>query len=383
MADTDDVQIGDDVGIDIITLGNAFRDNIPKSQRDIRIMVGKEVTRDLILQAIRKISPGPDDAVVFAYAGHGLFDKGMVQGRQKGQALQLHHPGARPSMVTVSVAEKMAPVKIDASKLLYRSEILAELNRKPCRLKVVWTDCCTTFVRIKSMVNREMMQSAPSMDVGPPPAIPLQPLFDQLFFKERGVVDLGSSAPGEMAYGDGRDGGYGTLVLCQYLTSNRTQRMKWNQVFDQVKGRLAAHFKQKYPTGADRASFGLAKQQTQTLHRFSVAPKPVQPPPPRGIRFGITVAEDSQGRGLTITAVAPNTPTQKIPARQVNAVVNGQAVVGELNVGDIITHINGAAVRTNASFNQAVDRSGKRMSFRILNSSGGYAPLDCTVDLSY
>ncbi len=364
VADTDDPQIGKDVQIDQSRLATCFEYNVPISQLSTHQLTGPDVTVANIVGTIRGLNVQPDDCIVFAYAGHGLFDQTAMNGQPRGHALQVTHPGPQTAPATLAIAESSIAVNVDASRLLYRSQLIDELNRKRARLVVNWTDCCTTFVEI---TNRPYASIAPAENVV------LSPLFQELFFTHGGMIDLCGSAPGEMAWGDQLSGGYATYAFCNFLTENKDTPMSWTEVFYGVRKQLATSFQSKYPRGADRSPFGLPNQTSQTLHRFGWAIPS---------RLGLSVADDPAGRGVVVTSVDGDA-NNLVPARRVSTVINGQAVVGMMSVGDIITMINGIPVRTELEFVRELNKSGRMMSFSVLNSDDNFSPLECSVELAF
>lgn len=72
-----------------------------------------------------------------------------------------------------------------------------------------------------------------------------------------------------------------------------------------------------------------------------------------------------------------------VPARKVNTILNGKAVVGRMSIGDIITHINTVPIRTEQEFVRELEKSGRQMSFSILNKDDNFTPLDCSVELAF
>jgi S1-C subfamily serine protease len=65
-------------------------------------------------------------------------------------------------------------------------------------------------------------------------------------------------------------------------------------------------------------------------------------------------AANHEGIGVRITAIAPNSPASR----------------AGFNVGEIITAINGGAVRNEATFSDAVDNSARTMSVTLRNENG-------------
>lgn len=395
VADTDDAdqngnrtQVARDVQKDLTNINRRFSLNVPYEQLKVYELKGKQVTRDGILRAIRRVPSTSDDAIVFAYGGHGLFDKSRVNGREKGHALKLYHGGGTKRLVTISLGG--ISFQEDQSKLLYRSELLREIQKKPARFKFIWTDCCNTEVTIKGADTGGAMAARSGNTV----AAKLSPLFKSLFMDSKGIVDLATSAPGEMAYGENPPsrGGIATVALCAFLRDNRKRTLSWDDAFIILKQKIGAGFTQHYPKGFSRASLGLSTQKTQTLHRFKwQLGSGSQPSTRKGPRFGVRVQADPQGRGVVITEIARDTADYKVPARKVSAidaqgrilVVNGVEQTGELDLGDIITHINGVRVRTEAKYAAEVDKSGQLMRFKILNAKGNYSSVALRVQLRW
>jgi len=150
---------------------DAFYAHVPKEQLvvyNFRGWPGPDIGHDLsdlhnkLITAIRNCPAGPDDTVVFFYSGHGAYDP------QRGHFLQMP----------------------DRENVLYRKVIAQEIQRKGVRLAVVITDSCNMPVnRGFGGVSRAYIL--------PPEKI--TPLFDELFMKPAGLVDINSAAEGEFA----------------------------------------------------------------------------------------------------------------------------------------------------------------------------------------
>jgi hypothetical protein len=131
--------------------------------------LGPDVHADLagldqkILEAIERCPAGPRDTIFVYYSGHGAHDS-------KGHFL----------------------VMPDGTARLYRDQILSKLEQKKPRLAVLMTDSCSTQAPVGIGAGTSAMFMAPDR---------ISPLFDNLFLKSRGVVDLNSSSEGEIAIG--------------------------------------------------------------------------------------------------------------------------------------------------------------------------------------
>ena len=168
-------------GHQLVMYNNPISDYPDGSSRKIAVpWEGPDMRRDLvdlkdkILTAIDRCPSGPNDTIILFYTGHGARD-------EKGHFL----------------------VMPDGTTRLHRKTILERIARKKPRLAVLLTDSCNL--------------SVPS-GMGPPaaaqlmPAERMSPLFESLFVRSRGVVDINSSSEGEVSIG-AIGGGLMTLSL--------------------------------------------------------------------------------------------------------------------------------------------------------------------------
>ena len=130
--------------------------------------------KDKILEAIDNCPNGPNDTIIVFYTGHGAHD-------ENGHFL-------------------MMP---DGENRLYRKTILERIGKKGPRLAVLITDSCNLQVPAG-------MGPAPSARLMP--AERMSPLFETLFIRSKGVVDINSSSEGEVSVG-AIGGGLLTLSL--------------------------------------------------------------------------------------------------------------------------------------------------------------------------
>lgn len=168
-------------GGQLVTYNNPMADFADGSSRELQNpWEGPDVRGDLvdmknkILRAIDNCPSGRNDTLVVFYTGHGAYD-------DDGHFL----------------------VMPDGKNRLYRKTILDRLARKSPRLAVLITDTCNLHVP-------SGMQPGPTPQMIPPQTI--SPLFDSLFIRSRGVVDINSSSEGEVSVG-AIGGGLLTLSL--------------------------------------------------------------------------------------------------------------------------------------------------------------------------
>jgi S1-C subfamily serine protease len=108
---------------------------------------------------------------------------------------------------------------------------------------------------------------------------------------------------------------------------------------------------------------------TQTVNKYRLprgSGDPTLPVEPvrEGPRLGLRAA-DHEDTGVRITAIAPNSPASR----------------AGFNVGEIITTINGGAVRNEATFSDAVDNSARTMSVTLQTAEG--ATRTVTVEMGW
>ncbi|MBN1590720.1 MAG: caspase family protein [Pirellulales bacterium] len=168
-------------GGQLVTYNNPMADFADGSSANLQNpWEGPDVRGDLadmknkILRAIDRCPAGPNDTIVVFYTGHGASD-------DEGHFL----------------------VMPDGKTWLHRKTILERMARKRPRLAVLLTDSCN--LQIPSG-----MAPGPSARLIPPARI--SPLFETLFIRSRGVVDINSSSEGEVSVG-AIGGGLLTLSL--------------------------------------------------------------------------------------------------------------------------------------------------------------------------
>lgn len=168
-------------GGQLVTYNNPMADFADGSSVNLRNpWEGPDVRGDLvdmknkILTAIDRCPAGRNDTIVIFYTGHGAYD-------DQGHFL----------------------VMPDGENRLHRKTILERIARKNPRLAVLLTDSCNLHVPAG-------MRPGAAARLIPPQR--MTPLFDSLFIRSRGVVDINSSSEGEVSIG-AIGGGLLTLSL--------------------------------------------------------------------------------------------------------------------------------------------------------------------------
>jgi|GEM_PF-1982926 len=80
VADTDDFKIGESVASDLYHVTDLFGAHVPPHQLQVTTLSGKDVRRKRILETVAAIKINPNlDTVVFYFSGHGAFDPNTKQ----------------------------------------------------------------------------------------------------------------------------------------------------------------------------------------------------------------------------------------------------------------------------------------------------------------
>ena len=167
VADTLDPRIGGSVQVDMQRIAGTFAGQVRKGDRlKIETVDREKCHPDLILWRIAALRPGPDDAVVVFFSGHGAFDN------QEEQYFKFPRLGPQA--------------------FLTRRQVRDAIKAKGSRLGVLLTDCCNNMSIIPKL-PRAPYVGAPMA----PAAASFSPLFRSLFLETSGFVDLTSSKKGE------------------------------------------------------------------------------------------------------------------------------------------------------------------------------------------
>jgi hypothetical protein len=286
-----------------------------------------------------------DDTVVFFWSGHGGYDVGKKEHF-------LHMPAGGP---------------------LFRSTLLGALQKKSARLTVLLTDSCANFVD----TTAGLQQMAPS---SPDPNRGVAPLFDALFLKPRGVVDINAAAPGEFALGLPAGGLFGMLLassalyeqppdsaarpvneyMVGYLWANMERRATWKQMVSQMQPVAQKLFTTIHPEGIEHPEG--RRQTTQTITALSL-PQESPAADARGSRFGV-MAVDNGGDGVRVTSVRGGYPGARVVVIETGEVLT-------LQPGDVILEVNGQAIRSLQDYVDTVRSSPQTMDVTVRNVNNG------------
>lgn len=340
--DTLDRNVGKAIDRDLGNIVITFFILLREGQLDHARLSGGDVTAENILNAVERFRVQPDDAVVFYWGGHGAFDS-------DGQYLQMPKGGN-----------------------LYRSTLLGAMKKKQARLIVLLTDCCNEY-------SDQGTGKPPISPSSPDPRRGTSPLFDELFFKARGVVDVNAAAQGEVALGT-KEGGLFTLSLAYMMPGRRSadddgsgepfgvfwhhaqQRTPWQTVIQESRRQVQELFEQVSPDGLAGRDGKVYHRQTVVAWSLPEQAKP-QPQPDRGSRFGVE-ALDNKGEGVRIIRVWAG-----YPGTRVSDAGSGESL--QLQRGDVILSINGRQLHNSQDYWDAVKSSPQTMEFTVRDVRDG------------
>ncbi|MBL9081543.1 MAG: hypothetical protein JNK76_07040 [Planctomycetales bacterium] len=307
--------------IDVATIRAMLAVNSPEAALEVidaTMNADADSTPAFLLSRVKELRPGPDDAVVFYFTGHGGSD-------DEGSYFQL------------------------AEGKLYRSTVRNLLVAKGSRLVVLLTDCCNSRSDGFAEVAPGFVESERTT---------FSPLFQSLFIRPRGIVDVNACAPGQAAFFlQSSPGSIFTTALGDWAATHQDEARTWDDALRDVG--LAVHhaFRKEYPRGAVDAK-GARAQLDQSPHAYDYPDKP----PRSGPRTGLLV-RDVRGGGAYIYDIRADSPATRVFA------VASESYLS-LRAGQLITAANGVAVTDVGGFSQIVKDSPQILRLTIRDVSG-------------
>lgn len=230
--------INEGVSADKFTVDTIFSEYFAEQSWGVKLrkidIEGEAATKDNILAEFTSFVSsgiGPDDTIYVHYSGHGT-----ILDPEKGeQFFQTVEEG-----------------------LLSRDKLAARIEALPCKLKILITDCCSTY-------PPEFIVAEGTEDVEPWKNI------YSLLLEHEGFVNITAASPGEPAYGTA-NGGYLTINL----ESDMQRFRSWKQVFDATRERVSIE------TGDQIRAAGLTGLEPQSPVAYSLGTTtfdPAQMPP--------------------------------------------------------------------------------------------------------
>lgn len=200
--------LGESVKVDGENIDHLLSSRLPRDRADIVVLTGKDVTATAILSYYRGLNVGPNDALLFYYAGHGATDA------KQGHFMALQDLASQP---------------------LLRSDLKKAMQQKQPGLIVILTDCCSTSFHLPGKTRQVFADKGTAATV--------DPLLRCLLYQSRGVVDI-TAASGNASFGDDHEGGIFTRTFAKLVAdgttgsdSNNDGFATWSEFFSQLQTR--------------------------------------------------------------------------------------------------------------------------------------------------
>lgn len=181
-------------------------------------LTGRAATGEALRRALRAMieEAGPEDTALVYFTGHGILD----------------------------AAGTGAYLLCSDESYVGRVEVADELRRARCRLKLLITDCCSTYFRMPEA----RLENAG--DSGVP-----QPIARSLLFGHRGFTDVTAASAGQAAYAT-ELGGYFTSWLVGLATTG--ENLTWQEVFDRTRTHVRNEVRERHELVQEPQALSLA-----------------------------------------------------------------------------------------------------------------------------
>ena len=244
--DTDDRNIGDMVARDLAIMGGEVQKIVAATGLTLndRVYKGGDFTTANVKGAVRALSPGRDDVVLFYYSGHGFRTK------------------TKKSKWPYLFFSKTPQNPVDFGW------VAEEMSRKGARLTIVMTDSCNNVVNLQV---RETQKALPAVSAK------ARNGYRDLFLKHRGFIAAASSIPGETSTATQS----GSLFTLSFLKALRNEVLQPQATWQSLM-RNGAGSRLNFSSSSGRTLSQKPFYTIQTARIGTQPPQPpaVQPPPP-------------------------------------------------------------------------------------------------------
>jgi len=270
-------------------IAQLFSDNIPPQQLKIMTFMPRELTPTIIKQKITGLNVGTSDTIVFYYSGHGAYDS-------EGHFCSItnpNQPNANPNR-------------------LYFIEIQAAVEQHQPRLAVYIRDCC--FVNVEP---RQGATIAGARSDYVPTVV--TPLFDNLFFRRDGVVDIMAAEKNYPSWGFFH-GGIFTLAFVATLYQAIDTRESWDDIFPKVISGTEANFEWRFTYKEGAALITTSLREIMDGYKNGKYGREHQ------LRY-----QDLETRQVPVIEYSRNTPNTSQPPPEVSAGNGNQEQSGQMS----------------------------------------------------
>jgi hypothetical protein len=199
--------ISQSVKVDLATL-TRFLDVLEKrgiAKVEKTLLQGRKATLANINNAVKNVTAGPDDIVLFYFSGHGGMEKGKT-------------------FIFTSDEQN-----------LDRGKLQTAINAKPARLKIILTDACSNAID-GIMAARTLGMGAGGANEGKFDAV-----YKDLFLNHQGTLHISASSEGQYAWSTDTQGGIFTYYFIkENLTKNPVN--SWDQMFKDAQRKTMQDF---------------------------------------------------------------------------------------------------------------------------------------------
>ncbi len=222
--------IAQSVRVDMGTMTQLFNTLEKRSivKMEKTVLQGTKATIGNIRNSMRNLQAGADDIILLYFSGHG----GMRNGK---------------TFILTSDEQE-----------LMRSEIEANFNAKPARMKMIITDACSNEVELSA--TRSLSQSGQKIDAGE-----FDDTYKELFLNHQGVMNISASSEGELAWSNNNFGGFFTY---HFIKEGLIKKPigDWQVIFKNAKDKTSQMF-MRMPSEqrAELAKEGVKNQTAKAL----------------------------------------------------------------------------------------------------------------------
>ncbi|MBL0152674.1 MAG: caspase family protein [Chitinophagaceae bacterium] len=212
MANTNDPRIGNSVQKDVVNITSQLKDvsvflKLPMETTEIS---GAKFNKANVEAAVNKLSPGPDDIVIFYYSGHGFsFDQDSAHPYP-----QFDLRESRFDDITVAT--------------LNAGDVYSKIKSKKARLNLIICDCCNSNLGLLKPEGNSFALTAKSLMTWD------RNFCSNLFMKSKGSIIATAAKQGQYAYGNTDVGGYFTsnlvTALEKYMSKFQLTTPTWEEI---------------------------------------------------------------------------------------------------------------------------------------------------------
>lgn len=193
------------VEIDQQRMTRLLKGNIPADKLEIQTIIGTQLTAANVVKHYKGVKAGPDDALLFYYAGHGAKDP------TKGNAFMPQQGKAKP---------------------IFRTDVRDAMKQTGAGLVVLLTDCCSTKMKLLDWGGTRAVYGNGAA------AAAIHPTLEALFFRHKGVVDITAASDGQASWSDLSEGGVFTRTLAKQIVrppvsmdADRDGMLTWKEFY--------------------------------------------------------------------------------------------------------------------------------------------------------